>query len=127
MIRAGSLPEEAKQAGQRKSVRNLAALTKAGVEFIVSVPKHKDTRAEGWGTEAAEELAAWTRHAMDSCQHLAHVLQCGPLSEIEGRAVDQRVVILPQTERAFLVAWPSTAKSNSLTEESRKLVASWDS
>jgi CheY-like chemotaxis protein len=118
---------ESEQARGRKTGRKLAALTKAGAEFIVSVPKHKDSRAEGWGTEAVEELAAWTRHAMDACQHLAHVLQSGPLADIEARSIDQKIVLLPEPERAFLVAWPSNAKSNALTEDSRKLVASWDS
>jgi hypothetical protein len=115
------------EADSRKPTRRLAALTSAGAEYIVSVPKRKESRAEGWGTEAVEELAAWTRHAMDSCQHLAHVLQSGPLSEIEGRCAEQKVVVLPEDERAFLVAWPSNTKSNAVTEDSKKLVATWDS
>jgi len=118
---------EAEQTGHRKSARKLAGLARVGADFVVSVPKQKDTQAEGWGTEATAELAAWTRHAMEACQQLAQVLQTGPLLEIEGRGTDQKVVLLPEAERAFLVGWPSSTKASPLREETKKLVASWDS
>ena len=122
----GASPEEAEQADHRKTVWKLAGLTRVGADFVVSVPKRKEAQAEGWGTEATEELAAWTRQVMETCQQLAQSLQTGPLSELEGRGVDQKIVLLPEAERAFLVGWPSSTKVSPLTEESKKLVASWD-
>jgi CheY-like chemotaxis protein len=120
----GSSQEEA---DHKKTVWKLAALTRAGADFVVSVPKQKDTKAEGWGTEATEEIASWTRQVMETCQQLAHVLQTGPLVDLEGRGTDQKVILLPEDERAFLVGWPTSTKVSPLRDESKKLVASWDS
>jgi len=125
-IAAGSA-DEVEQADHRKTVWKLAALARAGAEFVVLVPKKAGSHPEGWGTEATEELGSWTREAMEACHQLSQMLQSGPLSHIEGRGTDQKTILLPEAERAFLLGWPSSTKVSPLTDASKKLIATWDS
>jgi hypothetical protein len=37
------------------------------------------------------------------------------------------VVVLPQNNKTFFVAWPPDAVAAGLVEQSKQLVASWDS
>lgn len=119
-------PEEVEQADHRKTVWRLASISKAGADFVVSLPANGDAQPEGWGTEATQELAAWTKQALEACQKLGHDLQAGDLEHVEGRSLDQRVIMLPQNERTYLVGWPA-AKGSQASEQSKQLVASWDS
>ena len=118
---------DAEHADHRKTVWKLAALTRAGADFVVLVPKKSAGTPEGWGTEATEEFANWTRQAMEACQQLSQTLQSGPLSHIEARGADQKTILLPQEERAFLLGWPISTKVSPVLEASKKLIATWDS
>jgi CheY-like chemotaxis protein len=119
--------EEAEQADHRKTVRRLASLTRAGADFVVSRPNESEGQPEGWGTEATQELGIWMQQAIEVCQKLGHDLQAGSLAHLEGRSIDHRVVLLPEAERAYLVGWPAAGKAGQLSEQSKQLVASWDS
>jgi hypothetical protein len=101
-------------------------LTKAGANFVVSQVKEDNSKPEGWGTEATQELAAWMQQVLAACHKLGHDLQAGPLEHLEGAGLDHRIVVLPQDEKAFMVGWPADAKSP-LSEQSKQLIASWDS
>ena len=124
---AAQSPEEAEQADHRKTVWRLASLTRAGADFVVSQPNAAETKPEGWGTEATQELGQWMQQALEICEKLAHDLQAGAVAHLEGRSVDHRVVLLPQQDRAYLVGWRTDNKSAQLSEQSKQLVASWDS
>jgi len=124
---AGASPDEAEQADHRKTVWKLAALARAGAEFVVLVPKKASASPEGWGTEATEELGSWTRQAMEACHQISQMLQSGPFSHIEARGPDQKTIVLPQENRAFLLGWPVATKVSSLLDASKKLIATWDS
>jgi CheY-like chemotaxis protein len=117
-------PEEA---GHRKTVWRLATLTREGAEWVVSLPIQGSSEAEGWGTQATTELAAWMRHAAESCKRLSEKLEAGPFSHIQGRTMDRQVAFLPWKEKAFLVAWPPDADARRLFDKTRQLVSSWDS
>jgi CheY-like chemotaxis protein len=119
--------EEAEQAGHRKAVLHLAQLSRAGADFVVSLPENGKIPAEGWGTEATEELASWARYATEACQHLSQQLQAGPLAGLVGSGIDQRVVLAPEGKQVFLVGWPADAQAEKLMEQTQQLVASWDS
>lgn len=124
---AAATADEAEQADHRKTVWKLAALARAGAEFVVLVPKKANGASEGWGTEATEELGSWTRQAMEACHQISQMLQSGPLSHMEARGPDQKTILLPQENRAFLLGWPAATKVSPLTEASKKLIATWDS
>lgn len=109
----------------RKTVRKLAALTREGAEWIVSVPA--TGTPEGWGTQIAKEAAVWMRQAGDSCKRLSERLDAGPLSHLEGRGMDRRLILLPSDGKNFLVAWPLNSDSHRTLEQTRQLVATWDS
>src|SRR5579859_4255553 len=100
-------PEEAEQADHRKTVWRLASLTKAGADFVVSLPGGAQSQPEGWGTEATQELGLWMKQALEVCQKLGRDLQAGALEHLEGRSLDNRVVLLPQDQRTYLVGWPA--------------------
>jgi len=122
-----SQKDSAEQAAHRKTVWRLAALSRAGAEFVVCLPADPHVPTEGWGTEVAQEMAAWTRQALDVCQRITQRLQAGPLSHLEGGGMDHRIVVLPQPDKTYLVGWPPNAKAPHLSEQSKQLVASWDS
>jgi CheY-like chemotaxis protein len=119
--------EDAERADHRKTVWRLAALTRAGADYVVSLPKEPETKAEGWGTEATQELGVWMRQAIEGCNKLAHDLQIGSMAHLEGRSLDHRVVLLPEDQKVYLVGWPAETKLSQLSEQSKQLVASWDS
>jgi hypothetical protein len=120
-------PEDVEQADHRKTVWRLAALTRAGADFVVSMGNQSDDKAEGWGTEATQELGVWMRQAMEACGKLAHDLQVGSMAQLEGRTIDHRFVLLPEEKKTYLVGWPCETKATQLSEQSKQLVASWDS
>ena len=119
--------EEAEQADHRQTVWRLAALTRAGADFVVSVAEASPTEAQGWGTDAAQEIGRWMGQVHASCQHLSQRLEAGPWAHAEGKGLSQRIVMLPYEGKAFVVGWPASAEASRLKEQSKKLVASWES
>jgi CheY-like chemotaxis protein len=124
---ASQNPEDVEQADHRKTVWRLASLTRAGASFVVSLPGGPESKPEGWGTEATQELGLWMQQALESAQKLSRDLQAGSVGHLEGRSLDHRIVLLPQEERTYLVGWPADASAPQLSEPSKQLVASWDS
>jgi len=118
---------EDEDAAHRKTAARLAALARAGADFMVCLPADQATPAEGWGTEAAREIASWLRQALDVSQQITQRLQAGRLLQIEATGVDRRIVVVAQEEKNYLVGWPLNGKTPRLTEQSKQLVASWDS
>jgi hypothetical protein len=123
---ASQSAEEVEQADHRKTVWRLASLSRAGADFVVSLPLEDNSKPEGWGTEATQELGQWMQQALSACQKIGRELQAGELEHLDGRSLDHRVVLLPEENRTYLVGWPS-AKGPQLSEPSKQLVASWDS
>ncbi|HWV99046.1 MAG TPA: response regulator [Candidatus Acidoferrum sp.] len=120
-------PEEAEQADHRHTVWRLAALTREGADFVVSLDEAAPGNAVGWGTDATQEIGRWMGQVQASCQHLAQRLEAGPWSHLEGKGLSQRIVMLSHEGKAFLVGWPASAEASRLRDQSRKLVASWES
>jgi CheY-like chemotaxis protein len=120
--------QDTEQADHKKSVRRLASLTKAGADYVVSQDNEENSKPEGWGTEATPELAIWMRQALEVCHKLSRDLQAGDLAHLEGGSLDHRIVVLPQDEKTYLIGWPADAKGGApLSEQSKQLIASWDS
>ena len=119
--------EDAEASDHKKTVWRLASLTRAGADFVVSLTREAEAKAEGWGTEATQELGVWMQQSLDACHKLAHDLQAGSLASVEGRSLDHRIVLLPQEEKTYLVGWPADGPASQLGEQSKQLVTSWDS
>jgi CheY-like chemotaxis protein len=109
----------------RKTVWRLSALTREGAEWVVTVPENG--KAEGWGTQSAEEYGVWVNQMLQTCRNLSERIEAGPLAHIQTRTLDRRMVLLPWTDKSFLVSWPNDAESGTLLEQTKKLTASWDS
>jgi CheY-like chemotaxis protein len=120
----GETPEEA---DHRKTVWRLATLTREGAEWVVSQPADTAGAAEGWGTQSASEFAGWMRYATEAAKRLAEKIEAGPWSHLRAQNLDRKFVLLPSKNKNFLVAWPMTADSSAVFEQSKKLVSSWDS
>ena len=115
-------PESAEH---RKTVWRLSAMTREGVDWVVSVPSSGD--AESCGTEATGELADLVRSTGQACKRLSEQLDAGPLSHIEGRTLERRLLLLPWDNKTFLAAWPMDIAAERLLDQTKKIVASWES
>jgi CheY-like chemotaxis protein len=113
--------------GHRKTIWKLALLTREGAEFVIAVPPEGQGEPEVLGTESNELLSAWTRRAIGITKKLGEKIEAGPLSHIAANNSEKQLVVLPHGDKSFLVGWPPNAAPNQLLEQSRKLVASWDS
>lgn len=119
--------ESGSDAAHRTTVWRLAALTKAGADYVVTLSQAKDSPAEAWGTESTKELAGWMAQALQTCQQLASLLPTGPLQFAQARGAEQRLAILPHEQKTFLIGWPADTKEADLKEQAKQLVAAWDS
>jgi hypothetical protein len=125
---AHSHSEEAgEEMAHRRRVHRLAALSKAGADYVVALPDESGAPAEAWGTELTPELNEWMRQTVDTCQQLATILQIGTLNLAEARGPEAHMVLLPSDQTTFLVSWPPATKADDLTEQAKQLIATWDS
>jgi Domain of unknown function (DUF4388) len=109
----------------RQTVWRLSALARAGAEWVVSLPHSGEP--EACGTQSMEETAKWMRHVSESCKRLSERLGAGQLLHIEGRSLERRLVYLPWEGKNFTVAWPQSTDSSRTLDQTKQLVASWDS
>ena len=119
--------ESAETANHRKTVWRLAAMTREGAEWVVTLPNEENGAPEGWGTQSEKEFAAWMRYANQAVQRLGEKLEAGPWSFLRATSFDRKMVLMPSKNKTCLVAWPSAAESSGIYEQSKKLVTSWDS
>jgi CheY-like chemotaxis protein len=112
---------------QQKLVDQLAAIAVEGAEFIVSVPGKKEIAVKGWGIKNAEQLAAWTRHAEKVAQRIGDTLSAGRLTHVSGHNLDRHLLLLPQSDKTYVVGWPPEAMPGHLFEQSKKLTSTWES
>ncbi|HUB86306.1 MAG TPA: response regulator [Verrucomicrobiae bacterium] len=120
-------PESLEDAGHRKMVWKLALLTREGADFVVAVPAEGRGEPEALGTQATEPLSAWTRRTAEIARKLGDKIEAGPLSHVAGHNLEKQLLLLPRANKSVLVGWPPTAAAGQLLEQSKKLVASWDS
>jgi CheY-like chemotaxis protein len=112
---------------QQKFVEQLAAIAVEGAEFLVQIPAKKETAAKGWGTKNAEQLATWARHVEQSAHRLGEMLSTGPLTHVAAHNLERHLLLLPQSDKTYVVGWPPEAMPGHLLEQSKKLTISWDS
>jgi CheY-like chemotaxis protein len=120
-------PESIADASHRKTIWKLALLTREGADYVVAVPPEGRGEPEALGTQSADQLAGWTRRAAAIAKKLGEEIQAGPLSHVAGHNLERQLFVLPHGENSFLVGWPPNAAAGQLLEQSKKLVASWDS
>jgi CheY-like chemotaxis protein len=120
-------PGSDEELAQQKMVGQLAALAVAGAEFIVQVPAKKEIAAKGWGTKNAEQLATWSRHVEKSAQRIGETLSAGRLTHVSAHNLDRHLLLLPQSDKTYVVGWPPEAIPGHLFEQTKKLTSSWDS
>ena len=120
-------PDSLEEAGHRKMVWKLALLTREGADFVVAVPPEGRGEPEALGTQSTEQLSVWTRRATEIAKKLGEKIEAGPLLHVAGHNLEKQLLVLPRANKSFLVGWPPTAPAGQLLEQSKKLVASWDS
>jgi CheY-like chemotaxis protein len=114
-------------ASHRKLTWKLSLLTREGAEFVIAVPPEGHGEPEAFGTQSNEQLAAWTRHALEIAKQLGEKIEAGPLSHVTANGLEKQLTVLPHGKKSFLVGWPLDTAANQLLEQSKRLVASWDS
>jgi CheY-like chemotaxis protein len=114
-------------ASHQKTVWKLSLLAREGAEFVIAVPPEGLGEPEALGTQSADQLATWTRHAAEPARQLGEKIEAGPLLHVTGHNLEKQLLVLPRGEKSFLIGWPPAAAANQLLEKSKKLVASWDS
>lgn len=119
-------PQELESSQHRKTIWKLSQLTREGADYVVSVPPDGHGEPEAIGTQSVASTAHWTRRAEAIARKLGDKLEAGPLSHISGQNLERQLVLLPRDGKNFLIGWPADATGN-LAEQSRKLVASWES
>jgi CheY-like chemotaxis protein len=112
----------------RRTVWKLSLLTRAGAEFVVTVPLEGQGAHEAMGTQAqtAEQYANWTRRAAEIVKRLGGALDAGPLLYLNANNMERQVLLMPREDKNFLVGWSPDANDGML-EKTKKLIASWDS
>ena len=126
-VAAPAEPDAAADAEHRKTVWRISALAREGSEWVISVPDDKTKAPEGWGTQSANEFAAWVRYAGEAAKRLSETLEAGPLSHLLAQNLERTLVLLPDKEKTFFVAWPASTDASRLLEQTKKLVSSWES
>jgi len=111
----------------RKNDKRVSSLAREGSEWVITVPDEKATPAQGWGTQSANEFAKWVRYAGEAARRLSDKLQAGPLSHMQAQNLERTLVLLPENNRTFLVAWPGTSDASRLIEQTKKLASQWES
>jgi CheY-like chemotaxis protein len=119
--------ETTEDLNHRKTVWRLAAMTREGAEWVVTLPNEEDSAPEAWGTQSEKELSAWMRYSNEAVQRLGEKLEAGPWSHIRAQNLDRKMVLLPSKNKTCLVAWPTSSESSGIFEKSKKLITSWDS
>jgi hypothetical protein len=114
-------------ASHQKTMWKLSLLAREGAEFVIAVPPKDLGEPEALGTQSADQLANWTRHAAETARQLGEKIEAGPLMHVTGQNLEKQLLVLPRGEKSFLIGWPPAALASQLLEKSKKLVASWDS
>jgi CheY-like chemotaxis protein len=118
---------ESADASHRKMIWKLSLLTREGAEFVIAVPPAVQGEAEALGTQSSDQLAAWTRRTTEIARQLGEKIEAGPLLHVTAHNPEKQLLVLPRGEKSFLVGWPPDTGAGPLLEQSKKLIASWDS
>jgi len=113
-------------ARHRHTVWKLSLLVREGADFVIAVPPEGQGEPEAIGTQAVD-LAAWTRHTTEVARQLGEKMEAGPLLHLTARSQEKRLAIFSSGNRSFLIGWPLDVADKKLLENSKRIVASWDS
>jgi CheY-like chemotaxis protein len=120
-------PGSIEEFAQQKFVEQLAAIAVEGAEFLVTVPAKKEVAAKSWGAKNTEQIAALTRHIEKAAQRIGETLSAGPLTHVSAHNLDRQLLLLPQSDKTYVVGWPPEAMPGHLFEQTKKLTSTWDS
>lgn len=132
---AQAMDENANQPSETQffdsSHRNLAwklsLLTREGAEFVIAVPPEGHGEPEALGAQSTAQLASWTRQGLEIVRQLGEKIGAGPLSHLTANGMEKQLAVLPHGKKTFLVGWPQNTPAGQLFDQTKKLVASWDS
>jgi len=112
----------------RRTVWKLSLLTRAGAEFVITVPPEGQGVHEVMGTQAqtAEQYANWTRRTAAIIKRMGDAVDAGPLLHLDAKNQERQLLLLPRENKDFLVGW-SLEAGEGLLEKSKKMVEQWDS
>jgi hypothetical protein len=98
-----------------------------GVEFVLALKAGEGGKQEARGLENPDQVAAWTRQALERLRGLGERLQAGPFAQAECLG-PQRHVSLGWCDGAeFCVGWRNTMSAEHVRARMKKVLALWAS
>jgi CheY-like chemotaxis protein len=114
-------------ASHRETMWKLSLLAREGAEFVISIPPDGLGEPETFGTQANDQLTTLTRKSLAIARRLGEKIEAGPLSHLVVNGMEKQLTVLSHNKKSYLVGWQKAADTNLLLEQTKKLVASWDS
>jgi CheY-like chemotaxis protein len=99
----------------------------AGVEFVVALANEGTQKVEAWGAENPEQMAAWTRQAMQTFRSLGDRLEVGQLQLISGVGWQRQAVFVPAAQADFCLGFQRNLPAEQIRETTKKILALWES
>ncbi|MEI9961905.1 MAG: hypothetical protein WDM76_12460 [Limisphaerales bacterium] len=94
-----------KEVEHRKFLERMTVLAYEGAEFVVSTPADHGAAMVGERKTWNLSLRSQIRPGK-SRNSWGERLGAGPLACVAGQHIERRVLLLPQTDKTFLVGWP---------------------
>jgi CheY-like chemotaxis protein len=98
-----------------------------GVEFVITVPTHKDETFDAWGLEEPEAVGEWLCQTMDRLRSAGEILNAGPLEHALAFGAEQNLVLLPGTDLQLCAGVRRSFSRDQVKETLKELSKQWAS
>ena len=109
----------------RRTTRLAAFARYKGVQFAVAVETADKQKFEQWGTENAEQMAAWIHETATALRSLGDQLEAGQLEAVEGLGPQRHLAVLVGDDEALGVGFTRSAALPHIRETMKQIEAKW--
>ena len=96
-----------------------------GVQMVVAVDGTDPTKVEHWGSDNAEELAAWVHHTTRALHAVGERLEGGPLEQIEALGPQRHLAVISSDTQDLAVGFTRSATLPYIRETMKQIEAKW--
>lgn len=109
-----------------EQANSLAGLARyKGVQFVVAVESEDHRKFEQWGTENAEEMAAWIHRNTRAIRSLGERLEAGHLEQVEALGPQRHVAIISSDAQDLGVGFTRSAALPYIRETMKQIEIKW--
>lgn len=98
-----------------------------GVEFVLVQRGSGPNAIESCGLETPQRVGEWLQQVVSEFQALGLQFQAGPLRIIVGLGPRRNVGVVPTAHGSFCVGWHFNVPLDTVMEQTRKIMARWES